>query len=238
MKIQAILLGFFILFAAQFNPLCAQKKSHDALYLKNGSIIRGKIIEHTSEVIRIRTNDGSEWVFPSSDMDRIEKESTQQVVSPKGYQGYFSGGAVFGRDRYGLDLHGGVIMVNGYRFLDRYYAGLGIGIESFDGPIAPLFLDGRYDLLLGETRPFVFSKLGWAWQLDGTNSSTYKNHGGLMTEAGIGLQRYIGKSIGLVFSIGYRHQRLAYTYTDSWTGSKTRVSWIYDRALFRFGLTF
>lgn len=237
MSAKALLCSVFFLFLAFINTASAQKLMQDILYLKNGSIIRGKILEHTFEIIRIRTSDNSEWVFPADDMERIERKSVKPPLPPNSYQGFFSTSFLFGQDRWGTSIQGGAVMSHGYRFKDRYFAGLGLGIESLNEAVSSVYLDGRYNIFTGPVRPFAYTNLGWGWGLEGGGSNT-KNHGGLHGEGGIGLQRTFGSSFGLVFTLGYRHQRLGYTFTDDWADSETRVTYIYDRMVFRFGFTF
>lgn len=48
----------------------------DVIYLKNGSVIRGTLIEQVPEV-KIKTNDGSVWVFESDKIENITSEPKQ-----------------------------------------------------------------------------------------------------------------------------------------------------------------
>jgi hypothetical protein len=55
--------------------LAAQAYYEDVVYLHNGSIIRGTIVEQIpGERVSIRTSDGSVFVFPFEDVERIAKE--------------------------------------------------------------------------------------------------------------------------------------------------------------------
>jgi hypothetical protein len=47
-------------------PLSAQKLK-DALYLKNGSIIYGKLLEITDDKYKIQSSDGSLFIFSSDE---------------------------------------------------------------------------------------------------------------------------------------------------------------------------
>lgn len=50
--------------------LSAQKK-RDILYLKNGSIIHGKLIEVSDSLFKIQTSDGSLFVFSSQEVEKF-----------------------------------------------------------------------------------------------------------------------------------------------------------------------
>jgi len=58
-------------------PYCAyaQKDLQDVVYLHNGSVIRGTVVEFTpGGEVRIRTADGSLFVFNMADVQRVVKE--------------------------------------------------------------------------------------------------------------------------------------------------------------------
>ena len=59
----------------------AQQFAEDVVYLKNGSVVRGIIVEQIpNETLKIRTQGGSEFVFKMSDVLKISKELP--VVKP------------------------------------------------------------------------------------------------------------------------------------------------------------
>ena len=61
------------------------RQATDIVYLKNGSIIRGSVLEVIPDSsLKIRTADGSLFVFKMTEVDRIGKEETPSVpASPK-----------------------------------------------------------------------------------------------------------------------------------------------------------
>jgi hypothetical protein len=59
----------------------AQERQVDVIYLKNGSVIKGAVIELVPDKqVKIRTADGSLFVFQMSEVDRIEKEYNRKQV--------------------------------------------------------------------------------------------------------------------------------------------------------------
>jgi len=86
----------------------SQNKTVDVVYLKNGSILRGDIVEQViGQSLKIKTLDGNVWVFKSEDVDRVVKEEVVQtkvtqeqvIVEPapayppqrqSNYQGYYT----------------------------------------------------------------------------------------------------------------------------------------------------
>ena len=61
----------------------AEAQVVDVIYLKNGSVVRGIIVEQIpNETLRIRTQGGSEFVFKMSEVLKITKELPIQRESP------------------------------------------------------------------------------------------------------------------------------------------------------------
>ena len=71
----------------------AQNNMRDVVYLKNGSIIKGSIIELVpNENIKIQTVDGSVFVYPFDQVEKLEKEKiskpiTSNITIAKQYKG-------------------------------------------------------------------------------------------------------------------------------------------------------
>ena len=75
------MLGRLLALALFAVPAVAAAETVDVLYLKNGSVIRGEVIELRPDVeVKIRTADGSVFVFEMSAVDHLEK---QEAFAPK-----------------------------------------------------------------------------------------------------------------------------------------------------------
>ena len=70
---------FLVLMLTIFSlGLTAQESYQDVVYLKNGSIIKGTIIEQVpNESIKIQTADGSIFVYKMSEILKMTKEMTK-----------------------------------------------------------------------------------------------------------------------------------------------------------------
>ncbi|MBL7136363.1 MAG: hypothetical protein ISS81_07215 [Candidatus Marinimicrobia bacterium] len=72
-----------VLFSLSFLPSMsvAQQNMQDVVYLKNGSIIRGIIIEQVPNVsIKIQTSDGNVFFYKMEDIEKITKEPRMGIV--------------------------------------------------------------------------------------------------------------------------------------------------------------
>ena len=67
----------------------AQANLQDVVYLKNGSVVRGTIIEQVPGVsLKLQTNDGNIFVYSIADVEKMTKEQSKVVarqVSPYAY---------------------------------------------------------------------------------------------------------------------------------------------------------
>ncbi len=69
---------FFSLFLVLSMASLAQQNYDDVVYLKNGSVIRGVIIEQVPNVsLKLQTKDGNIFVYKMEEVERITKELAQ-----------------------------------------------------------------------------------------------------------------------------------------------------------------
>ncbi|MCH5182010.1 MAG: hypothetical protein J1F06_05195 [Prevotellaceae bacterium] len=135
--------------------LSAQKMT-ETVYLKNGSIIRGTIVEEVpGQSVKIQTKDGNVFVYQMGDIDRIAKELTASPASVgkygHGHRGLdFSveGGVALGRNGSVAGM-GGVEL--GKRFNQNFYWGVGLGVLSGNGADAHMPITTTFKTLFPVT---------------------------------------------------------------------------------------
>ena len=176
----------------------------DVVYLKNGSVIRGTIVEQVpNESLKITTKDGSVFICQMGDVERITKEAPvkknlkeEVKVSYRGFVdlGYTIGvGAVSNSDRVELTT------THGVQIIPEFFVGAGVGVNYYhvaegNGPCLsiPVFVDVRTDILRSNITPFVDFKIGYS----------FGNVQGLYVTPSVGC-----KVNHLDFSLGYVSQR-------------------------------
>jgi len=150
----------------------------ETIHLKNGSMIRGVIIEQIPDkTLKIQTADGSIFVYSNSEIAKITKEIPQRgerakPVSPNrphtpakpsymgmvdlGYsvdaRGFSAGRAEFSTS------HGCLIM-------PYLYIGGGVGFQYYhtlDGFGIPIFADFRGYPMKGDIRPYLNFRIGYS----------------------------------------------------------------------------
>jgi len=115
----------------------------DVLYLKNGSIVRGQVLElNPAGDVRIRTADGNVFSYPMSDVERVAKEDAPATVLPPPPAPQQQDTTAAHGLRRGFSLNGGVSLpVGGFGETSGDDAGLAktgftIGLEQVN-PIFP-----------------------------------------------------------------------------------------------------
>ena len=211
-----ILLGYSVLSMAQ--GYC------EVVYLKNGSVIKGVIVEQVpNELLTIKVADGSLFVFQMDEVAKITKEEIlppqpieqekielfeeqkRESVEPKkqGYRAFIEPGFGVGLrdDEYGLIF---IQTSHGYQFNPYIYFGGGVGLNIYfdHWPRIPVFVNFRANILNKQTTPFIDLKVGIAL-LDG-----------LYFSPTIGVSRKLGRKVVLSFGASYMMQMTDGQYDD------------------------
>jgi len=211
-----ITLLFLTLFTLSCSVIFAQDTFQETVYLKDGSIIKGIIVEQVpNQSIKIQTADGSLFVFEMDEVEKITKESvsnkTVSSFSTKsykqtGYRGFIDFGYTFGTGDFDLGRlelttsHGALITPN-------LFIGGGTGIHYYctDGlseVVVPLFLDIQG--IANSTKsiaPFGGLKIGYSF--DATESFEDL---GLYFAPSVGMKFLLDNNKSINLSLGYTFQ--------------------------------
>lgn len=206
---------FFILLI--MNGLVAQSNKSDAVYLTNGSILRGKIIENVvGKYVKIEMVGSSILVIAEQDVDHIMLREAiplkKRDAKPQGIEVLpaisFYGGSKF---------NSGFTTITSYRFPFRLSVGAGIGIEWFNVAGLPVFADLKYNFLKGGLTPYVYTQAGYSLPLASNPEGDYSTHyGGPLFAAGVGLRKNFSNRNAFVFSLGYRFQQMRTDFGYYW----------------------
>ncbi len=195
----------------------------DYLYLKNGSIIKGEIIDTTENKIKIQTACQSIWAFDKSEVIKIE--GTTKIRNKKikedytGFNTYIAVATYFGSSYFGLRMATGATMTMGYHFKKNIYIGLGSGFEYFGFTTSPIFLDLKLYLNKKTYSPFCNLLLGYAFGYSENDFSTEKQYGGLCAGAELGIRNNFYRKTPFYYSFGYHLQKTKTVSTsDFWGG--------------------
>lgn len=195
----------------------------ETVYLKNGSIINGIIVEQIpNESLKIKTKDGNLFVFQMDEVAKITKDvptyfsrtsddsgsmGNYNSTLKSGYRGFIDLGYSFGVGDYGVDRIE-FSTSHGYQFNPYFYLGAGAGFNYYhDGQVAsvPIFANPRVDFPTGSISPFVDVKVGY---------SVSDHVEGFYFSPSAGVRFALQNKTGLNFSVGYTLQRAEVNYYD------------------------
>jgi hypothetical protein len=211
-----ILLLLFMIFSHQ---TFAQQSLQDVVYLKNGSIIRGMIIEQVpNKSIKIETADKNVFVYQMDEIEKIAKEeakgkyksSSNNVGLGKGYQGIIEFGYATktGGDA-GLDFLK-LNIINGYCFNPHLALGFGTGARYYfdaESIFVPIFADLRVNFINGNVTPYIAFGGGYSF-----NASNNFEGVGLMLNPSAGVSIKISEKSAMNVGVGFEMQKINFTF--------------------------
>jgi len=199
----------------------AQQAYQDVIYLKNGNIIRGTIIEQIPNVsIKIETSDRNVFKYELEEIEKITKEpvvlakssslSTSGIL--KKYCGIINLGYGFGigKGQEGLNTIN-FNFINGFQIFPYFSVGIGTGVKVWfikdvtDKPIfIPAFVNLRGHFLKEKVSQFLEVDLGYVWEV-----SPIAQGIGFMFNPTLGVSYRVGKISRLNFGTGYSMIRVS-----------------------------
>lgn len=218
--------------------------TQDVVYLYNGSILKGKIIENVAGVrTSIEITGHNVLVFPDT---AIKMVLTNQKIPSHEFGSMASKVEMDVAANFygGSQNSGGFTFIPAYRFPFRLSAGVGTGIEWFDRQQIPFMADFRYCLLNGFWSPFVYAQGGYAIPLSKKdNGDVTENYGGILAGTGAGIRISFSQRNALFLSIGYRYQKNktvtgSYPWYSTYPSSETTKYNEFNRITFAFGFVF
>jgi hypothetical protein len=233
---------FFVILLITGVQLSAQK-SKDVLYLKNGSIIYGKLIEIIGDQYKMQTSDGSLLIYKSSEVEKFAKEAP-----------FFDGRKV---DGIGISLESGILVgaqhsdltapfsfnfLAGITSSTKNITSIGSGVEFFGRPYTPLFLEYKRIVYDRKVSPFFFVRGGAVIPFGGnekrsslsynynTGPTDYK--GGASFTLGTGIS-WARQDFETYLSFAYRYAHTSYVQNEYNLGDVT-----YNNSLNRLEIKF
>ena len=156
------------------STLLAQTSYRDVVYLKNGSVVRGVIVEQVpGKQLKIETSGGSVLVHQMDEVMKTGKEKLAQEGSEdrpkspsalkKGYATILELGYQGGDfSRYRAD-----VIFGGY-FNPYVFLGLGVGVRKYSGgaSLLPIFANIKWNIINNKISPYLSFGLGYATYLN------------------------------------------------------------------------
>jgi hypothetical protein len=199
----------FLFFA--LTTLTHAQAYQDVVYLKNGSIIRGTIIEQIPNVsLKIETSDKNVFSYKIEEIEKMTREidPTAKKSSTKGYLGVVNIGYGFGTgDAQKINCIK-FDNINGYRFNEYVSLGFGYGLKYLwyesGALLVPLFADVRVHALPGNISPFLALQIGYSIEI------TPEFQGlGLLLDPSLGVSFKTNSRSAVNLGVGYWVQKEA-----------------------------
>jgi hypothetical protein len=222
-----------------FLPARSQKNC-DAVYVNNGSIIRGRITEQNDTLVRILTSCGSEFAFRKNEILRMATEkcvAAKARISRKGYMNFTSMGVLIGSTENYKSAPFSVLMDHNYRFNKTIGLGGVIGYEQLNESVMPLGVNLKIFLPAGSTDLYFGSTAGHSFPLGKPpDISIKKANGGFMFSAEMGIIIPVSQGSAITIAIGYRYNELHYEL-NNWYLNDYKQNNTYNRLMLRFGIS-
>ena len=235
---------FFIMLTIITLPMSAQR-TKDALYLKNGSIIYGKLLEISENNYRIQTSDGSLFNFPSDEVNKFIKESPGfDGRKPNGVGMALEAGLLIGSQNSELEAPFSFNILVNYTAGTKNILGIGSGVEFLGSTFSPLFFE--YKRLFNERKatPFVFFRGGALIHTGGDDESDPYNQyyypkdykGGASLGIGTGIS-WAREDMETYLSFAYRYAQTSYKQ-ENYNDVTYTYEINYNRLELKFGFKF
>lgn len=202
----------------------AQKQ---VVYLKNGSVIKGEIVEqeYTNQEVKIKTTDGSIFVYKMSEIEKVSVEEKQNpfkdaFLPAPCYKGFLDFGYTIGVGDLG-ESRVALSMTHGIQFTPYYFLGAGMGFNYYHKSALwnmPFYVSSRVNFSKRKITPFLDLRIGYS-------AGEVK---GLYFSPELGCNFGFGYKAGFSLSVGYELQRVKMYYYES--------SYDYEYLLFLKGI--
>jgi hypothetical protein len=223
------------------------QKSRDVLYLKNGSIIYGTVVEISDNQYKIRTSDGSIFVFSGAEIDKYVKEAFTFEDRKKSGTGLaLEAGFLVGPADGEYVLPFSFNLLVNYTLNTMDIIGIGSGAEFIGKTFTPIFFEYKHILYDRKTSPFIFFRSGGLVHLgqdDEISSSIYPQYnykyeyrGGASLTIGTGIS-WAKDDFEKYLSFAYRYARTSYIEKNYSQQEATFVN-NYNRLEIKFGFRF
>ncbi|GJM33241.1 MAG: hypothetical protein DHS20C18_22420 [Saprospiraceae bacterium] len=232
----------------------------DYLYLENGSLLKGKVVEYIrGEKLVFELTNGEQVEFAAKEIDRIvqgvatpvykEDKKGRRQMGPKVYEfqergwynlTYFASyGGKTGENAF---IGIGLLNITGFQFNRMVGLGLGIGADAYSleggETLYPVFAEARGYLFKKNVSPYYAASVGYGFAFKDRNQELFKARGGLMFHPAIGLRLGGSKSANMLVDVGYKFQNAYFERRFDFNGDIEERNIKYKRFTVRFGLIF
>jgi hypothetical protein len=217
----------------------------DVIYLKNGSIVKGKIIQiRPGDNVKFETSDGSIWVFDYADLLKFDNTDVlqygnQEADSIKNRFLIADMGFLAGSTDNDMKAPLSILAVFDVPIINRLYAGIGSGLEFFQMTYVPVIAEIRYKRkMIG---PAIYFQAGYTMPIKNEgilDNSKYHFEPGILINPGISYTFGFSQGTAFTVSLGYRYQKTSAKQLERFYNDDYRRVDKLNRMSLRLGFTF
>jgi hypothetical protein len=214
----------------------------EVIYLKNGSVVRGIIVEIVPNTsYTIKTADNSVFVFEEKEIVKIAREFSGNSSNSKSSKtslnkinttmeaGYDARSGI-----YGLNVINVNAQIN-YQLKEHISLSGGIGMRRFDEveiTMIPIFVDGKISMPNKDISPYLGLAIGYS-----LNVSNGIENSGVLVNPQLGIQMKFNNGIRLNLGTAYQTQQMPFLVPENifWVKKVYRFS---ESFCFNVGVTF
>lgn len=248
----------FLAFIMAFNVFAQSEKGY--VYLKNGSVLKGKYAYlENDQKVKIESS-GNIWIFNMNEIDSISKkrirtlDDAEKTLSSSKFFYRTELGVLVGSSENSQTAPFSMSASANYILYSRLSAGLGLGVEFFNETYMPVFANFEYRLKESSSAPYAFLKVGYQVPLEESNAIYYDVYpiwssvapwpgeysqegfdtkGGFLINPGVGYQQMFSQGFGMSFAVGYQFHRLNYEGENDYS-----LDVDYNRLTIKVGIIF
>jgi len=224
-----------------FGVIAAMAQKNDLLFLKNGSVLSGKVLPYKQDsVVKIMIKGGSIFSYSYNEVLKTEMNAYKTGLFNKptnGIKFMLNFGALIGSSNvyYYSPITADFDVAVGYKF-NKHDIYISSGLEGFEGVFIPVLAEYHYNILERVESPYFFATGGYGFPI-GFNYSSSKMNPGIGLGGGVGLKRHFLNSIFFNLSFGYRFQHWS-SENELWPDGVITTSYSAHRYQLKIGLGF
>lgn len=221
----------------------------DQVYLKDGSLLHGKILERGEEVLRFKMRNGSEVQIDVIEVQRLDQQIERNrpgrdpLAQGSLYHAFYFSGNLGRNVQDDTDWGMGIEHVTGLWLSDTYGVGLGTGLVQYSADyawrIVPLVADLK--IKTEKASLLLTADAGLGFPLRNTNRNIQGGKPGERFRIGVGKIWETRSNTHITCELSYLHQR-AVLRSNTWIwwgdGGTTLRNMRFKRYQLRFGVLF
>lgn len=255
-KLYLLLIAAFL----AFSTIAQTQKGY--VYLKNGTILKGKY-RYTEDRSKLQIESaGNLWIFEAEEIDHVSthKSELKKEYEEQNLESAFllrtELGVLVGSSENSQSAPFSFSSVLNYSITSKFSAGAGIGLDFLKETYLPAFVNFEYKFRNSYSTPYVFLKAGYEIPLEDANpvynngiqpyyydimpwpvpnnvNQEIKPNGGFMINPGIAFQRIYSSGFGMSLAFGYQFNRLRYSGENDY-----QLDIDYNRLTIKLGIIF